>query len=208
MRVSADAEGSRGVSVMKRVRRLRGLLPLILLLLSTAAVADAQRRQRADAPAAEFGPNVRAYLGYLRNEQEVVDDRASRREIDRRYYQHNSNRINALRQMALRIARESGTDYLPELEAVSQGEFEQLFEEPLPEVSELEPGLLLDYKFRYLGTVLSRGEKFYLFARLDPYEQAEMRKQGGGKTQPGGHAATAPPAGADSTVRPRRVSAP
>ena len=32
----------------------------------------------------EFGPVVRAYLGYLRNEQEVVDDRASRRmAIDR-----------------------------------------------------------------------------------------------------------------------------
>ena len=29
----------------------------------------------------EFGPVVRAYLGYLKNEQEVVDDRASRREV-------------------------------------------------------------------------------------------------------------------------------
>jgi hypothetical protein len=178
------------------------------LLLCASASADAQRRQRAAASPEEFGPNVRAYLGYLRNEQEVVDDRASRREIDRRYYLHNLNRINALRQMALRIARESGNDYLPELEAVSQGEFEQLFEEPLPEVSELEPGLLLDYKFRYLGAVLSRGEKFYLFARLDPYEQTELRKQGGAKPRADGHAATAHPAGADTTVRPRRVNAP
>ncbi len=73
----------------------------------------------------------------------------------------------------------------------------------------MEPGLFLDYKFRYLGTVLSRGEKFYLFARLDPYEQAELRKQGGApKPHPNGHASTAPPAGADPPVRPRRVSAP
>jgi hypothetical protein len=194
---------------MRRARRLNRLLALTLLLLSASAVADAQGRQRAAAPDAEFGPNVRAYLGYLRNEQEVVDDRASRREIDRRYYQHNLNRINALRQMAVRIARESGTDYLPELEAVSEAEFEQLFEEPLPTVSELEPGLILEYKFRYLGTILSRAEKFYLFARLDPYEQAEMRRQGGGaKPQTNGHAATAPPAAADPPVRPRRVSAP
>jgi len=190
------------------VRRLTRLLALTLLLLSAGASADAQKRQRAGTADAEFGPNVRAYLGYLRNEQEVVDDRASRREIDRRYYLHNLNRINALRQMALRIAHESGNDYLPELEAVSLGEFGQLFEEPLPEVSELEPGLLLDYKFRFLATILSRGEKFYLFARLDPYEQAEMRKQGGVRQQPNGHAATAPAAGADSTVRPRRVSSP
>ena len=194
---------------MSRVRRLTTLLSLTLLLLSAGADASAQRRQRSDAADAEFGPNVRAYLGYLRNEQEVVDDRASRREIDRRYYLHNSNRINALRQMALRIARESGNDYLPELEAVSLNEFDQLFADPLPEVSELEPGLLLDYKFRFLGTVLSRGEKFYLFARLDPYEQAELRKQGGGAKQPAdGQAATAPAAGSDPAVRPRRAATP
>ena len=195
---------------MRRTRRLHRFLALTLLLLCACAVANAQKRQRAAPAAAEFGPNVSAYLGYLRNEQEVVDDRASRREIDRRYYTHNSNRINALRQMAVRIARESGNDYLPELEAVSQGEFEQLFDDPLPTVEELEPGLLLDYKFRYLGTVVSRGEKFYLFARLDPYEQAEQRKRGGTGTPPNGHAATAPPppAAVPPPVRPRRVSAP
>src|SRR4026208_2194688 len=71
----------------------------------------------------EFGPVVRAYLGYLRNEQEVVDDRASRREVSSTYYRHNSNRIKALRQMAIRLARESHNDYLPELEAVSGAEF-------------------------------------------------------------------------------------
>ena len=68
----------------------------------------------------EFGPVVRAYLGYLRNEQEVVDDRASRREVSAAYYRHNSNRIRALRQIAIRIARETQNDYLPELEAVSR----------------------------------------------------------------------------------------
>ncbi|MCA1621448.1 MAG: hypothetical protein LC795_19510 [Acidobacteria bacterium] len=177
-------------------------------MLSASAVAGAQTRRRADPAAPEFGPNVTAYLGYLRNEQEVVDDRASRREIDRRYYLHNSNRINALRQMAMRIARASGNDYLPELEAISEGEFEQYFEEPLPRASELQQGLVLQFKLRFLGAVLSRGEKFYLFARLDPYEQAELRKQGEVKSGTNGHASSSPPAGPDSNVRPRRVSAP
>jgi len=193
---------------MRKEIRLLGLLTLAVMILSAGASAGAQRRQRADVEAEEFGPNVRAYLGYLRNEQEVVDDRASRREVDRRYYAHNSNRIYALRQMALRIARSSGNDYLPELEAVSAGEFEQLFEEPLPKVTELREGVVLEYKFRYLGTVASRGERFYLFARLDPYEQAELRKEGGTKPQAGGHAANAQPAGGDAAVRPRRVSSP
>src|SRR5687768_4152532 len=191
---------------MRRQTRTLGLLALCLFILSVGA--SAQTRRGARAQSEEFGPNVRAYLGYLRNEQEVVDDRASRREIDRRYYLHNLNRINALRQMALRIARESGNDYLPELEAVSLKEFDQLFDEPLPEVSELEPGLLLDYKFRFLGTVQTRGEKFYLFARLDPYEQAEMRKKGAAGSQRDGHAATSQPPGADPSVRPRRVNSP
>ena len=184
------------------------ILLLPPLLLAACAVADAQTRHRAEPAASEFGPNVRAYLGYLRNEQEVVDDRASRREIDRRYYLHNSNRINALRQMALRLARESGNDYLPELEAVSEGEFEQLFEEPLPKASELQEGLVLQFKLKFLGLVVSRGEKFYLFARLDPYEQAELRKQGEAKPGANSDAASTPPAVPDSNMRPRRVNAP
>lgn len=185
--------------------RTLGLFALCLLTLCVCASAQTWRGARAVVE--EFGPNVRAYLGYLRNEQEVVDDRASRREIDRRYYVHNSNRIQALRQMALRIARTSGNDYLPELEAVTPDEFLQFFEEP-PKPAEMQEGGLLDYKFRYLGTVLSMGEKFYLFARLDPYEQVELMKKGEAKPSPAANAATAPAPGADTAVRPRRAGTP
>ena len=191
---------------MRRLTRTTGLFVLGLLILS--AGASAQKRRGARVGGEEFGPNVRAYLGYLHNEQEVVDDRASRREIQRSYYVHNSNRIEALRQMALRIARTSGNDYLPELEAVSQEEFTQFFEEPLPKPSELQQDGVVEYKFRYLGMIQSRGEKFYLFARLDPYEQAELRKKGEAKPQTPANAATAPTNGADAAVRPRRTSAP
>jgi len=190
---------------MRRLTRTLGPLALFLLILS--AGTSAQTRRGARASVEEFGPNVRAYLGYLRNEQEVVDDRVSRREIDRHYYVHNSNRIQALRQMALRIARASGNDYLPELEAVSQEELSQFFETP-PQPAELQQDAVLEYKFRYLGTILTKNEKFYLFARLDPYEQAEMRKQGAAQPQPSAHALVQPAAGADAAVRPRRASAP
>jgi hypothetical protein len=67
---------------------------------------------------------------------------------------------------------------------------------------------VLEYKFRYLGPVLSRGEKFYLFAGLDPYEQAEMRKKGEATRQPAVNASAPPTAGTDAAVRPRRASAP
>src|SRR5258706_10738168 len=102
---------------------------LTTLFLSPAAgSAFAQSPQNQEAE--QFGPVVSAYLGYLRNEQEVVDDRASRREVSRAYYRRNSNRIRALREIAIRIARESGNDYLPELEAIASDELGTLFEHP------------------------------------------------------------------------------
>ena len=124
----------------------------------------------------EFGPVVRAYLGYLRSEQEVVDDRASRREVSAGYYRRNSNRIKALRQMAIRLARETHNDYLPELEAVSGDEMRLLFGSNPPVPSKLRVGEVLRNTFRFLGPVRA-GETFYIFARLDPYEQAELSEK-------------------------------
>ena len=138
-------------------------------LLSAPTWAHAHQGRDDEEP---FGPVVRAYLGYLRNEQEVVDDRVSRREVSQAYYRRNSNRIRALRQMAVRIARESRNDYLPELEAVSRAEMSLLFERP-PRPKTLREGEVLRRTFRFLGVVRS-GETFYVFARLDPYEQSDL----------------------------------
>lgn len=153
-------------------RRLIALLIVGLVAFSCVQASQGSRASDEE----EFGPVVRAYLGYLRNEQEVTDDRASRREVSAQYYRRNSNRIKALRQMAIRLARESDNDYLPELEAVAGNEFNMLFGSKPPQVSTLKVGEVLRNKFRYLGMVRS-GEPFYLFARLDPYEQAELQKK-------------------------------
>src|SRR5207302_3454962 len=99
----------------------------------------------------DFGPVMRAYLGYLRNEQEVVDDRASRREITTAYYRRNSNRIRALREMAIHLVRQSDNDYVPELEAVTKDEFGTLFENP-PRPSTFHLNEIVANKFRYLGS--------------------------------------------------------
>ncbi|HEX8072475.1 MAG TPA: hypothetical protein VF546_21185 [Pyrinomonadaceae bacterium] len=195
---------------MKRLRVL-----LLLLAVEVCATGAAAQRAHSPAPAeGEFGPVVSAYLGYLRAEQEVVDARESRREITHGYYRRNSNRIRALRQMALRIARTARNDYLPELEAVAADELNTLFETP-PGPQTFRPGDVLEDTFRYLGAV-REGETFYLFARLDPYEQADLiqqKERARGQThdaaKTGGAAnaeTTAPPAGAAS--RPRRISPP
>ena len=153
-----------------RLPALRIVALVLLLLVCSPSGAKAQRSDD------EFGPVVRAYLGYLKNEQEVVDDRASRHEVSTAYYRHNSNRIKALRQMAIRIARETHNDYLPELEAVSAGELGLLFGPQAPAPASLKAGEVIRNTFRFLGTVRS-GEVFYLFARLDPYEQAELTEK-------------------------------
>jgi hypothetical protein len=147
----------------------------IAIVILLGAVVSASAAQTAKFNEDEFGPVVRAYLGYLRNEQEVVDDRASRREVSAIYYRRNSNRIRALRQMAIRLARESHNDYLPELEAVTADELTLLFEKP-PSPGGFKVGQVLKNTFRYLGTVRAT-EPFFVFARLDPYEQAEQQEK-------------------------------
>lgn len=195
---------------MRSVKSSVQVWMLILLCVAGTGVARAQRRAQENA--AEFGPVVRAYLGYLKDEQEVVDDRASRREISRNYYVRNSNRIRALRQTAIRLARENGNDYLPELEAAAGDELNTLFEEP-PKPASLRVGEVYHDTFRFLGTVRS-GDLFYVFARLDPYEQADlMAKEKSGKaaeemraTAPA--APTPTPASGQATTRPRRAGTP
>ena len=192
---------------MKRVRVAFSFIGLLLICLLCSVAARAQDLQ--DETEEEFGPVVRAYLGYLKDEQEVVDDRASRREISRAYYLRNSNRIRALRQIAMRIARETENDYLPELEAATGDEMKNLFEKP-PKPTVLRVGEVLDNKFRYLGTVRA-GELFYIFARLDPYEQAELmqkEKRPTASDSNNGKQPTAPTAstGSSDATRPRRTS--
>jgi hypothetical protein len=191
------------------MRQGKGGFRFCLLMLCFIAWTSAANAQNTDE---EFGPNVRAYLGYLRNEQEVVDDRVSRSEVTRAYYVRNSNRIRALRQTAIKIARESHNDYLPELEAAARDELDNLFEIP-PRPERLRVGEILNNTFRFLGTVRSR-ELFYIFARLDPYEQAELiekeKARNTRKEEPSARVDPVSPATGNGEVtnRPRRVNAP
>jgi len=188
--------------------RLLISLSLPLLLSGTVIAQRAGASSNGDS-GSEFGPVVSAYLGYLSNEQEVVDDRASRREINSAYYRRNSNRIRALRQMAIRLVRQSGNDYVPELEAVTLDELGTLFEKP-PKPTTFRANEIVANKFRFLGAVHS-SEVFYLFARLDPYEQADLMQRQ--KREPvtlsagsGTGVASGQGVGQTTTTRPRRTA--
>ena len=187
--------------VISRLVRSFSVGAVFMLVFFAADVAAAQT----GVEDGQFGPVVRAYLGYLRNEQGVVDDRVSRREVNVAYYRRNSNRIRALRQMAIRIAQETQNDYLPELEAVAGDELGLLFERP-PRSDTLRIGEVLQSTFRYLGVVRT-GELFYVFARLDPYERSELIEQINHNTENAANPAAADPAsGAKVLTRARRVN--
>jgi hypothetical protein len=178
------------------------LAPIVLVIAVVLCVPLPIPATQSRGDEEQFGPVVRAYLGYLRNEQEVVDDRVSRREVSQAYYRRNSNRIRALRQMAVRIASESRNDYLPELEAVSRDEMGLLFERP-PRPETLREGEVVRRTFRFLGVVRSV-ESFYVFARLDPYEQSEL-------SESGSHESPVPEgqkAGAPGLTRAKRATSP
>lgn len=119
---------------------------------------------------------VTAYLAYLADEQGVVDDSRSRHEVAPAYFRHNANRVRALRIMALRLARASGNDYLPEMVAVGRRELLTLFAQP-PKPQDLRVDEVYQNTFRYLGSVNVGADVFYLFARLDPYEQEERLRR-------------------------------
>src|SRR2546422_11306328 len=102
------------------MRNLRSLPHLsfaltIVLGFSAVGVAQSSLGNTSMDYNSSFEPVMQAYLGYLANEQEVVDDRISRREISADYYHRNSNRIRALRTMAIRLVRQNGNDYVTAL---------------------------------------------------------------------------------------------
>ncbi|MBC7795484.1 MAG: hypothetical protein H7Z37_01265 [Pyrinomonadaceae bacterium] len=123
----------------------------------------------------EFGPNVQSYLDYLKQELTVTDLRESQREVRRSYIQHNYNRVNALRQFAIKLARKTDNDFMPELDAVTQKEFPTLFTGEQPRIADLRENEIYDSVYRYLGTSKST-ETFYIFARLNPFEEQAVRE--------------------------------
>jgi hypothetical protein len=191
---------------MRRERKIFRIGAWFLVCFTCLSVAAAAAQASQEEEDGEFGPVVRAYLGYLRNEQEVVDDRASRHEISAAYYRRNTNRIRALRQVAIRIARETGNDYLPELEAATRDELSTLFERP-PKPATLRVGEILNNTFRYLGTVRA-SEIFYIFTRLDPYEQAELMRKHEAQPATDNETPAASTGHATTSSRPRRAQTP
>lgn len=114
-----------------------------------------------------YGPEVRAFLDLMRQEEVELDFQIKHNEIDRRDYLRSRNKIAILRQTVLDVVKQRGEDHVPELYVKAAPEVSQLIEDGLKALKGIKRGEMINQKWRYIGSV-SRGELFYIFERLTP----------------------------------------
>jgi hypothetical protein len=143
--------------------RSRAFIPVSIFILIGSIGGLAAGPQ--EARTAEYGPEVKAYLDFLRHEEAELEFQIRHNEIPRKNYLRAKNRIAILRQKVLAVVEETGRDIVPELSVVTLSEADQLIEDGSKLVRRARPGTLFGEKWRYLGSV-NRGEIFYVFERV------------------------------------------
>jgi hypothetical protein len=113
------------------------------------------------------GPEVRAFLDQMRQEEVELDFMIKHNEITRREFLRSKEKIAILRQTVLDLTKQSGEDHVPELYVKAAPEVGQLIEEGLRALKGIKRGEVINRKWRYLGSI-SKGEVFYIFERLTP----------------------------------------
>ena len=112
-----------------------------------------------------YGPEVKSFLDLMRHEDDELEFQIRHNEISRREYVRSKSRIAIHRETVLKLVKESGTDYVPELHVAAASELDQLIEDGTSLIRGIKPGDVIKEKWRYLGSV-RRGELFYIFERL------------------------------------------
>jgi hypothetical protein len=140
---------------------------LIGLALTQCFASAAEGAQSREYGLRDYGPEVKAFLDLMRQEEVELDFMFKHNEISRRDFLRSRNKIAILRQTVLGQVRQSGEDRVPELYVKAASEVEQLIEEGLRALKGIKRGEVIKEKWRYLGSV-SRGEVFYIFERMSP----------------------------------------
>jgi hypothetical protein len=129
------------------------------------AVAQCFANTAQDNQAPAYGPEVRAFLDLMRQEEVELDFMVKHNEITRREFIRSKEKIAILRQMVLDVVKRTGEDLVPELYVKAGQEVDQLIEDGLKALKGIKRGEVINQKWRYLGSV-SKGEVFYIFERL------------------------------------------
>jgi hypothetical protein len=112
-----------------------------------------------------YGPNVKSFLEFLRQEEAELEYQIRHDEISRRDYTRSKNRFAIMRETVLETVKKTGQDIVPELHVVTASEIDQLIEKGMRALRGARAGAIIEDKWRYLGRV-ARGEVFYVFERL------------------------------------------
>src|SRR6185503_469112 len=76
-----------------------------------------------------YGPEVQSFLDLMRHEDDELEFQIRHNEISRREYVRSKSRIAIHRETVLKLVKESGTDYVPELHVAAASELDQLIED-------------------------------------------------------------------------------
>lgn len=112
-----------------------------------------------------FGPEVTAFLEFLRQEEEELEYQITHDEISRKDYTRAKNRISIMRQTVEEIARKTGKDIVPELHVVTTSELSQVLDGGMKSLRGVRPGTVVEERWRYVGRA-TKGEIYYIFERI------------------------------------------
>jgi hypothetical protein len=145
--------------------RARVASQICFLLALAVTQCFASTVQDSQSPA--YGPEVRAFLDLMRQEEVELDFMIKNKEITRREFLRSRDKIAILRQTVLEMAKQTGVDHVPELYVKAAPEVGQLIEDGLKALKGIKRGEVIKQKWRYLGSV-SKAEVFYIFERVAP----------------------------------------
>jgi len=118
----------------------------------------------------KYGPVVTAYLTALDEEVSELLYQMNHREISRSDYLRSRQRLSLLRRFVEQRAANSREDFVPELEVLSEAEFGSVGLKGKANPKELQPGDLIDGRWRLLG--VERGKTpIFVIERLEITER-------------------------------------
>jgi hypothetical protein len=112
-----------------------------------------------------YGPEVRSFLSYVKQEEDELNFQIKRGEISRKGYVRAKTRFSILRQAVLDRVRKTREDRVPEFNVVTAEEVESLLPGGLESLKGARPGQKIGEKWGYVGSI-TRGERFYIVERL------------------------------------------
>src|SRR5262245_39660428 len=132
---------------------------LVLCVIAWRGVASTPAQSR------NYGPEVRSFLSFIKQEEEELAFQIRNNEISRKEYVRSKNRLEIPKQTVLERFRKTREDHVPEFHVVVASEVDSLIPDGVAAMKTASIGATIAGKWRYVGRVL-RGEAYYIVERI------------------------------------------